>query len=135
MKGIASAVVLTAGLAAGAANAAVDDILDDDAWKTEITAELNDITVDGVQEDTSVATDGHYTKLQIADSVSNETAFTVTIISGSAAAGGNYVSGSSAAAVSGAKATLIIDASADDSDTVGLLVGGSNADSLSLKDI
>ena len=136
VKGIASAVVLTAGLAAGQASALEDDILNKAAWETEITAELNDITVDGVQEDSAVETDGHYTKLQIAETVTNNTAFTVTISSGSAAAGGNYVSGSSAAAkVSGANATLIIEASADDSDTVGLLVGGSNADSLSLKDI
>ena len=129
VKGIASAVVLTAGLSAGAANAA-SDTLDANAWNNELKASQA-VTVDGKDEATASATDGHYTNIQIAGAASTDEAFNITITSGAFAA--NYISGDSSTdvTVGGKNGTLTIDIAGEANATAslgkGLLVGDSGS--------
>ena len=126
-KGLASAVVLTAGLAAGAANAAAtDDFLDKTAWGSELGTSVNGvITISGTQEDPSSTDDGQYTNIQITESASSDEAFNIIIASGSVT--DNYISGGSAATVvSGLNGTITIDKGSN--TAAGLTIAGKAAD-------
>ena len=114
-KGIASAVLLTAGLAAGQAQAAP---LNAGTWPT-------------VSGSVTVSTGGTYDSLSIDASsgvvyVTNTNAATITITSGAAASANKIQAGSSAgsgATVTGANTNIVIESSTD--NTVGLTISGS----------
>ena len=119
-KGLTSAVLLTAGLAAGAAQA----------------APLNDTNWAGVSGSVIVATGKDYDNLKIDASsapvtVTNPNAATITITSG-AAGTDNYIKAvsSNAATVTGSQTNIVIASSTD--NNVGLTISGSSGAAASL---
>ena len=98
-KGIASAVLLTAGLAAGQAQAA-DTLLDATAWAT-LPAEVNVSGKDG-------STAPEYTKITITETKNNQNTTTINITASEAASASTIGSSTNAAAVnvSGANTTI-----------------------------
>ena len=118
VKGMASAVVLTAGLAAGAANA---DAFSGDTINVDESAIVNGTgsSVEGY--------DKSYTEINIGNNETGTVNGELVIVSGAASADGNYVSGASTgvATLTGS-GSLVININNDEEDH-GLLIGQSGA--------
>lgn len=120
IKGLASAVILTAGLSAGVANAAAANLGGANSGAVAGT----DYVITG--DSNSNGIDNKYQYIQIGNETSGASFDgTLTITGGAAASpGANYVSGSAAAVLGSGKGTIIISTK---TATEGLLIGNSGS--------
>ena len=126
VKGLASAVLLTAGLAAGASQAQAANLTNDSGSALEATEAI------------TIGSGGDYDSIKISGGFSNKWNADVTITSGAANSTGNYILGSGGTgdlAITGTGSLTIAVTEATASGNGLAIIGDGSGSSLSIKDV
>ena len=126
VKGLASAVLLTAGLAAGASQAQAANLTNDSGSALEATEAI------------TIGSGGDYDSIKISGGFSNKWNADVTITSGAASSTGNYILGSGGTgdlAITGTGSLTIAVTEATASGNGLAIIGDGSGSSLSIKDV